>query len=40
MMFNEAMPQTDDNGNINYKDLIKVMLSEPDPLQLPDHVKL
>ena len=40
MMFDEASPQTDDMGNINYKDLIKVMLSEPDPLHLPDHVKL
>ena len=29
-MFNEAIPQTDQNGNIDYEGLIKVMLNEPE----------
>ena len=35
-MFDEALPQMDENGNINYEELIKAMLAEPDPLLLPD----
>ena len=39
-MFNEALPQTDHSGNINYEDLIKIMNGEPDPLALSDEIKL
>ena len=39
-MFNEALPQTDNNGNMNYEELIKIMNNEPDPLALPDDIKL
>ena len=34
-MFDEALPQMDENGNIDYEALVKVMLAEPDPLLLP-----
>ena len=39
-MFNEAMEQTDGEGNIDYETLTKIMPSEPDPLALPEHIKL
>ena len=31
-IFAEASPQTDSHNYINYEELIKVMLEEPDPL--------
>ena len=37
-MFAEAMPFTDESGNIDYERLTKVMLEEPDPLALPEHI--
>ena len=34
-IFTEIMPQTDSKGNIDYKELVRTMLKEPDPLALP-----
>ena len=34
-MFREAAPQTDGSGNIDYLNLIKIMLNEVDPLHIP-----
>ena len=39
-VFAEVQPQTDSQGNIDYEELIQIMLNEPDPLQIPDHIKL
>ena len=39
-MFDEALPQMDGQGNIDYEQLVKIMLAEPDPLALPDDIKL
>ena len=39
-MFNEAMEQTDAHGNIDYHTLTQIMLNEPDPLALPENIKL
>ena len=39
-MFNEAMEQTDIDGNIDFHTLTEIMLNEPDPLALPENIKL
>ena len=37
-IFDESNPQMDNNTNLDYKELIKVMMAEPDPLKLPDEL--
>ena len=39
-MFNEAMEQTDIDGNVDFHTLTEIMLNEPDPLALPENIKL
>ena len=39
-IFNEIHNFTNGEGQIMYEDLIKTMLTEPDPLELPDTIKV